>query len=194
MRGAWSLVVLVACGRETTEQGARPFETKMPRPAQTGSAQGSALGSAGGRDSDSLTPQPFHEQAESAAKPAEATVIEYRATWANVNSQTPGCWFFSGPHGRDTPLGEDVTVRVERGHAWVTWGKATFEGTWSDATVDVMRLATHSYLGTWVISERLVGRPKEKGIHATYKYEECEEGMKCPGQCFITADVLLAPK
>lgn len=143
---------------------------------------------------DSLTPQPFHEQAEGAAKPAEATVIEYRATWANVNSRTPSCWFFSGPNGRDTPLGDRITVRVENGHAWVTWGKASFEGTWSDSTIDVLRLATHDYQGTWVIAERLVGRPKEKAIHARYTYEECQEQTTCPGQCSITADVLLVPK
>jgi hypothetical protein len=136
------------------------------------------------------TPQPFSEQAETSAQPAEATrVINYRVTWSNVRTDT-NCWYFSGPDGRDTPLGDRAVVRIGD-HATMTWSKARFDGTWGEQAIDVGRLARHEYQGAWLITERLTGRVKERAIHATYSYEECQVGTECKSKCSIHADVLL---
>ncbi|GEM_PF-3010915 len=193
MRGWWVVFALAACGNDKPleQQTPRDPNATPPPSARQPQAQTQAPTPRAPQSNDAVTPQPFHQQAEGAAKPAEAIVKKYRATWANVHSRPSTCWFFSGPAGRDTPLGEHVEVRIESQHAWVTWSTAAFEGTWGDRSIDVLRLATHSYQGTWVISERLRGTVKEKSIHARYAYEECQEGTTCPGECTITADVLL---
>jgi hypothetical protein len=168
--------------RESSEGGA----SREPS-ARGGDRAGGAPAPAG----NTTKPEPFHEQAEATTAPAEAPrTLALRATWSNIRATDP-CWYFSGPAGRDTPLGAHVDVRVAGDHAWLRWGQASFEGTLGASTIDVFRIATHSYQGTWVVSERLRGRVKEQGIHATYTYEECQEGATCPGECRITADVLL---
>lgn len=183
MRCAWVVGVLAVVGCKEpagssakTSRATPPSATPLPAAPSNGSAN---------------PPRPFRQHAEASPASSATTVLRYRATWANVVSVTPSCWFFSGPSGRDTPLGDRLSVRIEAGHAWLTWDKAAFEGTWGADTVDMFRLATHDYLGAWVISERLVGSVKEKGIHAKYTYNECQEGATCPGECSITADVLL---
>jgi len=173
-----------------TEQS--PSASKLPAPATSIAPTDPPQGPAPLPPSSSSTqPQPFHEQAEAAARPAEApTTIKLRASWSNVKS-TDTCWYFSGPSGRDTPLGAHVEVRRDADHAWVRWGQASFEGSWSANAIDVSRLATHTYAGTWIISERLEGRITEQAIRAKYTYDECEQGTRCPGRCRITADVAL---
>lgn len=122
-------------------------------------------------------------------------MITYDVAWSNVRAVDP-CWYFSGPSGRDSPLGTELRVRVDA-ESVLTWGKATFRGTWGSREIDVTRHARHDYEGAWIITERLVGTRTAGRVRATYTYAECEVGSACTdarNHCSIHATVDLVER
>lgn len=114
-----------------------------------------------------------------------------RGSWSNIVPSDAGCFYFSGPDGRDTQLGDDIAIAVDGDRAVVTWSGAVFEGTLREDVLDVKRTGRYDFNGPWTTTERLRGPYREGVLHGTYTYEECERGATCPGSCKISARVVV---
>lgn len=113
--------------------------------------------------------------------------------WSNV-VRTSGCFFFSGPAGRDDQLVGDVVIEtVERDGEQIRMriGTATFAGTYANGTLQLKRTSKYDYGGPWTTTETIIGQAKDdQPLVARYTYHECEvASKKCPGQCTITGDL-----
>jgi len=133
------------------------------------------------------------------AKPQLAPVAEtpnpntttFKVSWDNVRA-TDGCFFFSGPNGRDDQLvdtavfernGTELTVTINK--------KVVFKGSLTKDGFSVARKSQHDYGGPWTVDESIAGpRPVEGSLRASYRYNECEQGTKCPNQCTITGTIV----
>jgi hypothetical protein len=110
------------------------------------------------------------------------------ARWSHV-SETNGCWFFSGPDGRDSRLAGEVGVEITGDVARVWFANAVFEGSLRDGQLDVGRVSTHDFESTWTVTERIHGSFQDGELAATYDYSECEAGTQCPNRCTIIGEL-----
>jgi hypothetical protein len=140
--------------------------------------------------------EPFKETSPLPEKPvlnAEATAVgDWATTWSAVSSPS-GCFFFSGPAGRDTPLTGPAQLTFDGEYAKLVWGGATFEGSVHAGAFSLARHAQHTYGGEWTVTETLVGTMRDHTAVAKYHYQECSTA-ECPGRCTIDADLALLAK
>lgn len=123
--------------------------------------------------------------------PPSAPTGPLRIEWTHIVS-TPGCFFFSGPDGRDEQMVGEVkvaTAELEGTTFRVRVGTAVFEGTYSAGALDLVRDSEHDFDGPWKTHETLRGRQVDGELRATYRYEECKVGStECPEHCTISAN------
>ncbi len=116
-----------------------------------------------------------------------------RIRWVDVRD-TPPCFYFSGPDGRDDKLIGDVTVdRAELGDGNIalTINGVTFRGVFRDRELTVKRTSEHTFGGAWTATEEIHGTFVDSTLIGTYSYRECEHDNQCPGHCTIDADIRL---
>jgi len=172
-----------------TEQS--PSASKLPAPATSIAPTDPPQGPAPLPPSSSSTqPQPFHEQAEAAARPAEApTTIKLRASWSNVKS-TDTCWYFSGPSGRDTPLGAHVEVRRDATRVGALG--AGIVRRLVERQCDRCLSARDAHVRGHVDHLRAPRGPDHRAGHSREVHvRRVRAGHAVPGRCRITADVAL---
>lgn len=109
-------------------------------------------------------------------------------SWIDVKAKD-GCWFFSGPSGRDTKLAGRARLTVDGDYVKLYWNGATFEGSVQAAgELSLARRATHHFGGAWTVDETIVGTLVGTSLSGQYHYEECSR-TKCPSECTIDAHV-----
>ena len=123
--------------------------------------------------------------------PVVRNKVDMRTAWADV-AASAGCWYFSGPNGRDTRLSGPITLVRDGDKVSATIGGATFTGTYRDSELDLARDATHRFDDVWTTHERIHGAFKSGKITGHYHYEECEHGTRCPNHCTIEATLELS--
>lgn len=126
--------------------------------------------------------------------PAPAVVrnkVDLRTAWTDV-AASAGCWYFSGPNGRETRLAGPITLVRDGDKVTATIGGATFTGTYRDSELDLARDATHRFDDLWTTHERIHGAFESGKITGHYHYEECEQGTRCPNHCTIEATLELS--
>ena len=110
--------------------------------------------------------------------------------------RTDGCFFFSGPEGRDDQLVGDVkveTVEREGERIRVRIGTASFDGTYARGELVLSRTSQHDFNGPWSATETIRGRQTGNRLDARYAYTECERAAKeCPGRCTISGDLVFS--
>ena len=132
-------------------------------------------------------------EAPPAAAPPPPSEFRFTAAWSKVVA-SQNCFFFSGPDGRDDKLvGTIIVRRDEPDRIELRFGDAVFTGTATNGELNAVRESTHDSEGTWRVRETLKGRIRaEREMHAKYRYEECQVGAPCPGQCRIDAELTFA--
>ncbi|MBA2544218.1 MAG: hypothetical protein H0V17_31530 [Deltaproteobacteria bacterium] len=137
------------------------------------------------------------ERAEAHPTTAEAkppTPKRLRVEWSNVKTTAPGCFFFSGPKGRDIQLTGTATVERSGTEVAIVFSQATFRGELTDGGFVVTRRGTHDFDGPWTVKETIRGRFVDGAVLSRYHYEECQDGADaCPGECMIDGDLRLRP-
>ncbi len=127
---------------------------------------------------------------EQPAPPQNTTT--FKVAWQDVQATT-GCFFFSGPNGRDDQLVGNAVFQRNGSELAVTINKVVFRGTIHKDGFTVTRRSSHDYSGPWVVDEVISGpRPAEGALRATYRYNECEKGTKCPNQCTIDGTIVFS--
>jgi len=142
----------------------------------------------------SPAPAPAPEVPAPAPPPVPAVVknrVDMRTAWTEV-AVSDGCWYFSGPNGRDTRLAGPITLARDGEKVTATIGGATFKGTYRDSELDLARDATHRFDDLWTTHDRIHGAFKSGKITGHYHYEECEQGTRCPNHCTIEATLELS--
>ena len=120
-----------------------------------------------------------------------ATTSSVELRWSNV-IETEGCFFFSGPDGRDDRLQGTATLERSGPNIKLRVGSAEFDGTYQRGELALARSSTHEFDGTWLAIETIQGKYTEQEMRATYRYHECQSHVACPGRCEIRADLVLA--
>lgn len=115
-----------------------------------------------------------------------------------VTSSTPSCFFFSGPGnlGRRDHLGTSAQWVASGPTVTLTFaGGLTFVGTRAGPQITLARRSTHSYSGTWIVDESIVGTFNGATFVGAYSYAECEAGnpRNCPTSCAIRAQISAVP-
>jgi hypothetical protein len=115
-----------------------------------------------------------------------------------VTSSTPSCFFFSGPGnlGRQDHLGNAAQWAASGPSVSLSFaGGLTFVGTRSGPQISLSRRSTHTYSGSWIVDETIVGSFTGNTFVGTYSYAECEAGnaRNCPTNCTIRAQVSAVP-
>ena len=172
---AIGVIVLGACPRDPSPERATPAGAATPAPSPS-------------------PPAPTTE----APPPSSVPKGPLRIAWANVTG-TDGCFFFSGPDGRDDRLVGEVVVQAAAEAAaregtplLLRIGTARFEGSLVGGTLELVRRSTHEFDGRWEVHETMRGRMRDGELRATYRYEECQVGAAaCPDRCTLTADVVI---
>ena len=142
------------------------------------------------RDSPRDTPIAKPQLAPVAENPGQNTTT-FKLAWQDVRS-TSGCFFFSGPNGRDDQLVGTALFERNGTELTVTINKAVFRGTITKDGFSVTRKSRHDYGGPWDVDEAIAGpRPVEGSLRASYRYNECELGTKCPNNCSIQGTLVL---
>jgi hypothetical protein len=113
--------------------------------------------------------------------------------WSQVEA-SDGCFFFSGPDGSDDKLIGTATIERDGTHVTMQIGNAQFEGTYREGQLDLMRISTHVYGGSWLALERMHGLYSRGTMVARYRYNECELAAECPGRCTLTGIIALTPQ
>jgi hypothetical protein len=108
--------------------------------------------------------------------------------WDHV-ATTADCFYFSGPEGRDDALVGTAVVERDDTRVKVTINTATFEGSYREGTLDLMRISSHEFDGPWLAFETLHGSVRGGVMTAHYRYTECEVARECPGRCALTGEV-----
>jgi hypothetical protein len=146
---------------------------------------------------DVPAPAPVPAPAVPAPLPPREPAVRPPVTvhWANV-VRTDGCFFFSGPEGRDDQLVGDVkveTVEREGERIRVRIGTASFDGTYARGELVLSRTSQHDFNGPWSATETIRGRQTGNRLDARYAYTECERATKaCPGRCTISGDLVFS--
>lgn len=110
------------------------------------------------------------------------------AAWSRIQTE-PGCFYFSGPDGRDDRLAGPVRVERNGEDVTLTIGKAIFTGSYKAGELYAERHSSHDFYGPWTVTETLHGRYLEGIMRARYHYAECAPDQPCPGHCTIDATV-----
>lgn len=108
--------------------------------------------------------------------------------WDHVTT-APDCFYFSGPEGRDDSLVGTAVIERNDTRVRVTINTATFEGSYREGTLDLMRVSPHEYDGAWLVLETLHGSVRDGAMTAHYRYTECDAAHECPGRCALSGDV-----
>jgi hypothetical protein len=144
-----------------------------------------AMAGCGVASADEVTDKP---------KPSKAKPTRLEIAWSNITLGEPGCFYFSGPEGRDDKLAGTALVERNSGGITITVGKAVFRGAVDGSVITLTRQSTHDHDGPWLVKESIKGTLVEGGIRARYHYEECElAANECPGPCTVDADLALRP-
>jgi hypothetical protein len=106
---------------------------------------------------------------------------------------TDGCFFFSGPNGRDIQLTGFATVSQSGTEVAIHFAQTVFRGKLTDGGFEVTRRSEHDYSGKWTIDENIRGKFASGGVVARYRYNECQDGGACPGTCSIDGELSLRP-
>lgn len=135
--------------------------------------------------------------ASAAAQPKPGAPL--RVQWSDVKA-TEGCFFFSGPAGRDDRLVGSARITRDPSGVIVTIAKAEFRGVVRDQRLVATRTSKHDFGGAWIVTETLRGRYSDGAFVGSYSYEECEVGKQkgveaetCPDRCRIAATLALRP-
>jgi len=131
-------------------------------------------------------PMPVADKPPTATGPTSSVA---QVTWAAVSS-TNGCFFFSGPDGRDDKLIGDARFSRDGDQLTLTIDKVVFRGRITNLDFVVTRRSRHDYDGPWNVDEKITGKLLEGRIDARYRYHECEVGTKCPGPCTIDGTIV----
>jgi hypothetical protein len=116
----------------------------------------------------------------------------FKVSWQDVQATT-GCFFFSGPNGRDDQLVGSAVFERNGSELTVTINKIAFRGTIGKDGFSVIRKSHHDYGGSWEVDESISGpRPAEGALRASYRYNECEKGTRCPNQCTINGTIVFS--
>ena len=127
------------------------------------------------------------------APPPPAKVTAHQVVhWSDLD-QAGGCFFFSGPEGRDDRLTGMAVIEREGSRVTLTIDRAMFDGTYREGQLDLMRISTHVYDGPWLALERIHGAYKNQTMTARYRYNECELSGECPGRCTLAGTMTFAP-
>ena len=108
--------------------------------------------------------------------------------WGDVQT-TDGCFFFSGPEGRDNPLTGMALLEEDGERVRLTIGDAEFVGAQRGGTADLIRVSPHDFGSRWLAFESLHGSYHERAMTMRYRYRECQADQACPGRCVIAGDV-----
>jgi hypothetical protein len=124
--------------------------------------------------------------------PAPVTKLSTAITlqWSDV-VQTDGCFFFSGPDGRDDRLQGTATLERDDTSIRLRVGAAEFEGSYRGGELALFRTSAHEYGGKWLAFETITGTYTENVMRAKYRYHECDSAGACPGRCEIRATLEL---
>jgi hypothetical protein len=128
-------------------------------------------------------PAPHPLPTPAARAPRLATLTARWSELATVN----GCFYFSGPDGRDDRLTGPVQVDRTGEAVTLTIGTATFTGTYKLGELYAERHSRHDFGGAWTVTETIHGRYLEGVMRARYHYAECARDQPCPGHCAIDA-------
>lgn len=116
-----------------------------------------------------------------------------KVVWGKVTS-TDGCFFFSGPNGRDIQLTGYATISQVGSELTIQFDQTAFRGELTDGGFEVTRRSQHEFGGKWTIDEKIRGKlTPGGGAVARYKYNECQDGTACPGRCTIEGELQLRP-
>jgi hypothetical protein len=133
--------------------------------------------------------------AETPAAEALPQGMDYGVRWTEVQTETPGCFFFSGPGelGRDTQLGEAAAFAIGERRARLDFGGgAVFEGERAGEGITLERSSTHDFDGKWTVRETIrLHLAPAGGWIGRYHYDEYSPGESSPSTCHIDANVLL---
>lgn len=129
---------------------------------------------------------------QAAAEPPVKTRLPAReVTWSAVKA-TLGCFFFSGPEGRDDQLIGKATITRDGDAVAIEFGALVFRGVVRNGQVTAVRHSIHSFGTSWSVNEVIRGRFVEQGLLARYHYDECQRGAgDCPGHCTIDASITI---
>jgi hypothetical protein len=125
-----------------------------------------------------------------AVAPILAATNNWRISWHNIVTEDEGCFYFSGPDGRDNKLVGEASIVRDGDMLAIHIGKAVFRGTVNDSGFAVTRQSRHDYNGPWDVTERITGTSLQNPVRARYRYNECEVGTRCPGKCTIDAGMV----
>lgn len=130
------------------------------------------------------TAEPVTAEAEAPDPPAP--VRDHQLEWTQIVEANPGCFYFSGPTGRDDRL--VGRARLERTASGVRLEVAgvTFDGTLANGEVRLRRESRHVFDGPWQVEETIVGRYSDSVLVAHYAYDECQIGRHCEHSCVLT--------
>lgn len=133
--------------------------------------------------------------AEAQAREVLPRGTDYGVRWSEVQTETPGCFFFSGPGelGRDTQLGDGAAFAIGERRARLDFGSgAVFEGERVGERIMLERSSTHDFDGKWTVRETLtLDLAPAGGWVGRYHYDEYPPGESSPGTCHIDASVLV---
>jgi hypothetical protein len=107
------------------------------------------------------------------------------------HKQTDGCFFFSGPDGRDDRLTNLALVEADGERVRITIGDAEFVGRQHNGNVDLARISPHDFGTRWLVTETLHGSYQQRSMRLAYTYRECQSGAACPGRCTIAGELTL---
>lgn len=126
------------------------------------------------------------------AEAQEPPPRDHQLAWTQIVESNPGCFYFSGPTGRDNRLvGRARLERLATGIR-LDVGGAVFDGTLVNGEVRLRRRSQHEFNGPWESEETIVGRYSDGVLVAHYVYDECEVGRRCQHSCVLTGTLRVA--
>lgn len=126
------------------------------------------------------------------ARPVAAATGTMRVAFRDVVTQTPGCFFFSGPEdlGRDDHLGTAATFD---GRELAFGPDIRFLSQASGSDLVLLRESLHAFSGSWRVRESITLVPSGAGFVGRYRYDEIDPSTGAPSQCHIDARIELWP-
>jgi hypothetical protein len=134
--------------------------------------------------SEAATPPPPVAPEAEADEPAP--LRDHDLQWTQIVESNPGCFYFSGPTGRDNRLAGRATLERSATGVRLEVGGAQFDGTLANGEVRLRRESRHEFDGPWQAEETIVGRYTDGVLIAHYVYDECQLGRRCRHDCILT--------